>query len=302
MDGWVKSLAIYLLVGLVSTLQGQEIVVDRVYYTDEDVAIFDRFVTEMESKKSLPAEQLLIETASFFIGTPYVAATLEKEPEGLVVNFREMDCSTFVDNVIALSRMLTSADHSFEGFCRQLQYIRYRKGTIHDYTDRLHYTSDWVYVNDKKNIVRDINKEIGGKPLDLHLNFMSTHPDSYKQLKNNPGLVRKMEGIESDINTRHYYYIPKQQIASFASKIKDGDIVCITTSIKGLDTSHVGIVRWEGDKLTFIHASSLAKKVIVNQESLQEYLNKGKSSTGIMLARPIIYSNNSKANLTPIRS
>lgn len=280
---------------------GQATFTDKIDYTAEDMAIFDRFLTKMEPQKHLPTDQLIIETASFFLGTPYVAATLEKEPERLVVNLREMDCATFVDNVIALSRMLKSMDHSFESFCLQLQSIRYRNEEIADYTDRLHYTSDWLYVNDQQRIIKDINKEIGGSPLCLKLDFMSTHPESYKQLKSNPEFVKKMAAIEKEINNRSFYYIPKQAISTCAPRMQNGDIVCFTTAIKGLDTSHMGIITRVDDKLTFIHASSLAKKVIVNEESLLEYIQKGKNNTGIMLARVILYSNNSKETLKPIR-
>ena len=261
----------------------------KIYYVEEDSAIFNRFVSEMMPRKNLPAERLIIETATFFLGTPYVASTLEKEPEGLVVNLREMDCTTFVDNVVALSRMLKSDDISFEGFCCQLQHLRYREGKITGYADRLHYTSDWIYENNRKSIVRDINKEIGGVSLELHLDFMSTHPASYKQLKSDAGLVKKIAAIEKDISSRPYYYIPEQKIDDYAPHIMDGDVVCITTAIKGLDTSHVGIISRVGETLTFIHASTTAQKVIVNPESLKNYLEKGKSSTGIMLARPVLF-------------
>lgn len=281
------TLALLAMLILSIHVKGQVQLTERIYYTDEDVSIFNRFVSDMRSKKSLPIDQLVIETATFFLGTPYVASTLEVEPEGLVVNFREMDCATLVDNVIALSRMFKSDDHSFDSFCKQLQYLRYRNGMITNYADRLHYTTDWVYVNDRKKIVKDINKEIGGLPLVLNLNFMSTHPDSYKQLKADPVLVKEISKIEKDINNRSYYFIPKPDIDAFDPKIKSGDIVCFTTAIKGLDTSHMGIITRVNGQLTFIHASSLAKKVIVNKESLKQYVSKGKNSTGIMLARPL---------------
>jgi hypothetical protein len=61
---------------------------------------------------------------------------------------------------------------------------------------------------------------------------MSTHPDSYVHLKNNPVLVAEMANIENDISTRSYYYIPKENIAGVESQLKDGDIVAFTTSIE----------------------------------------------------------------------
>jgi len=38
-----------------------------------------------------------------FLGTPYVAKTLEiGETEALVINFQGLDCTTFIENVLAL--------------------------------------------------------------------------------------------------------------------------------------------------------------------------------------------------------
>lgn len=261
---------------------------DRIYTTDEDRALFEKYLTEMESKKDLPMGQLITESALFFLGTPYVASTLEKEPEGLVANLHEMDCATLVDNVIALSRTIKGNNPSFDNYCRNLRQLRYQEGVITDYLSRLHYTSDWVYVNDKRKIVRDINKEIGGVPITFDLSFMSTHPDSYRQLKGNPAFVKEIAGKEKEISARTaYHFIPKDKIADYGGKMQSGDMVCFTTGVKGLDTSHVGFVYWEGERLTFIHASSLQKKVVVDSNTLEEYVQKGKNSTGIMLARPL---------------
>lgn len=259
---------------------------DVVYSTAEDKAVFERYRAEMEVKQTLPLPDLIVETAKFFLGTPYVASTLEKEPEGLVVNLRELDCSTFVESVLALSLTMKEAHPSFDNFCRNLQWIRYRDGEIAGYASRLHYTSDWLYENGRKGIVKDISREIGGERLMLNLNFMSTHPGSYKQLKDHPERVKEIAAIEKEINARTYYYLPEQKVEATAGSLQPGDMVCITTSIKGLDISHVGFIYKEKGMLTFIHASTLAKKVIVNQEPLSVYLSKGKSSTGVMIARP----------------
>ena len=254
--------------------------------TNEDQIVFDRFLTEMTPHKSSPTGDLMVETARFFLNTPYVASTLEKEPEGLVVNLRELDCMTLVETTTALVRTLRDKNPSYDSYCGHLQEIRYRNGKIGDYTDRLHYTSDWIYENERAGRVKDVTHEIGGKPLDMNLFFMSTHPDSYKQLKNHPGLIDKIAQKEKEINARSYFYIPETEINERASEIRNGDIVCFVTTVKGLDISHVGIICREGDKLTFIHASTTRKQVIVNEEPLQDYVQSIKRNSGIMLVRP----------------
>lgn len=256
----------------------------RRYYTADDSLIYQRYVEAMEPNRSLPPADQMVETARFFLGRPYVAATLEHIPEGLVVNLRELDCMTLVETTLALTRSLV--DHSFALFCEQLQQSRYRTGEITDYTDRLHYTTDWIYENEQKGILKDVTREIGGKPLALALSFMSTHPDSYKQLSNNPAFVAKMADKEKQISARPHYYIPTSEINAHAAGIQNGDIVCFVTTVGGLDISHVGIICREAGKLTFIHAATSQKQVIVNPEPLQEYVQGIKRNSGIMIVRP----------------
>ncbi len=219
-----------------------------------------------------------------FIETPYVSATLDvNSVEDLVVNFRELDCVTFVETCMALSKTLESDNVDFDNFCNNLQNIRYRDGVIDGYLSRLHYTSDWIFDNVKKNIIKDRTQEIGGIEFPLQLSYMSAHPDNYPRLKNQPYLVDSILKIESEVNKRTYYYIPKGDIKSKESLINDGDIICFTTSIKGLDISHLGIAYRKNGVLTFIHASYTAKRVIVNPESLVDYCAKIKSNNGIMV-------------------
>lgn len=260
------------------------------YSTDEDRAIVGRYLDQMAGRDTLSQGELMTETARFFLGTPYVGSTLEKEPEGLVVNLREMDCTTFVENVLALVRTLQSGQSSFDTFCRELQTIRYREGRITGYLDRLHYLSDWIWENARKGRVRDVGREVGGEPLPLCLSFMSTHPEAYKQLKGHPERVRQLAEKEQEINARTYYYLPKTEIDRSAGRLKSGDLVGFVTTVAGLDVSHVGILYREGDVLTFIHASSTAKQVIVNPTSLQAYTAGMKSNRGLLIARPLPFS------------
>ena len=251
--------------------------------------IFDSYIAYIETFKSDQISELIIKTAHFFLNKPYVASTLEIEPEGLVVNLREFDCTTFVETVLALSRTVKLYDKpTIENFCGQLLNIRYRRGSISDYTSRIHYFSDWIYENETREHVKDVTKEIGGDPYKLKLNFMSSHPDSYKQLKSNPGFVEIMRKKEAEISGRDdYSVITEALISSCGKDMRDGDIVCFVTDIEGLDVSHVGFIYNDG-QLTFIHASTSAKKVIVNPQPLSVYIEKNKRNIGVMIARPYI--------------
>jgi hypothetical protein len=254
--------------------------------TQSDKGIFESYLNSVQTVDKLCSDILMDETAKFFLGVPYVGKTLEYEPERLIVNLREMDCMTFVENVLALAEASASGTPSWQTYLEKLQQIRYRDGKIEDYTSRLHYTSDWIYENEKKGLIADITKEIGGVPLAMDVSFVSTHPESYMQLQSHPEYIAVMAKKEKEINSRQYYYIPKEEIDKREAQIRTGDIVCFVTSIKGLDISHVGIVHKEGDKMTFIHASSGKKRVIINEESLQDYVLEIKKSKGIMVLRP----------------
>ena len=260
----------------------------RIDYLAEDRQIFDRYLQAMEGKKDLAFGELIIETARFFMDTPYVASTLEKEPEQLVVNLRELDCTTLVENVIALAHTIKASNPSFESFCAYLKHLRYRSTEIKDYTDRLHYFSDWIIENERKNLVRDVTKAIGGQPYRLNLSFMSTHPDSYRQLKSNPERIRVIAQKEKEISAQTTFgFIPEAQIEACRDGMKNGDIVCFVTRVEGLDVSHLGFIYWQDRKLGFIHASSTAKQTIIEPKSLLEYVEGIGSTTGVMIVRPV---------------
>ncbi|MDR0742889.1 MAG: DUF1460 domain-containing protein [Tannerella sp.] len=231
---------------------------------------------------------IVIETARFFLDRPYVASTLEKEPEQLIVNLREFDCTTFVETVLALSYTVRKSESpAFEDFCELLRQIRYRSGLINDYTDRLHYFTDWIYENEKKGFVYDVTKKAGGKSYRPDLDFISSHPDRYPQLKSNSGFAGILRRKEREISERRSYsMIAGSEIAAGKDVLQNGDIVCFVTDIKGLDVTHVGFIYFCAGQMTFIHASSSAKKVIINPHSVREYVEQSRHTKGIMVVRP----------------
>jgi hypothetical protein len=267
-------------------LAQQRVDVQGVSYSQEDVRIFDEFVRRMQHKKPLPTNELIIEAAKFFIHTPYVAGTLEGDSERLTVNFREFDCTTFVETVIALSLTLQESTPTFERFCDRLRLIRYRNGMVNDYTDRLHYFTDWIHENQRTGLVKDVTKELGGHPFELQLNFMSTHPQLYQQLKDNDQLVRAIRAIrakEVEVSARSpYYVIYPDEIQGI--QIKDGDVVSFVTTVKGLDVTHVGFAERNGGEVRLVHASSKAGKVIEDTNTLAAYTRRN-GARGIMVIR-----------------
>lgn len=255
--------------------------------TPADLRIYEAYIKQFEKQKDKPFEEIFINTAKYFLGKPYVASTLEvPDTERMVVNLREFDCTTFVENCIALSQVIKSGDFSYDNYLQTLITMRYRDGEVAGYTSRLHYTSDWIYENEKHGLLRNISSEIGGEKVKKDVNFMTTHPQLYKHLKGNAQNIEKLDKIEKNISKRNAYEIlPTAAIYNSQQKIKTGDIIVFATSIAGLDYSHIGIAYWQKEKLHFIHASSKARQVIIEQKTLLEYCQTSKSRTGVTVLR-----------------
>ena len=252
-----------------------------------DQRIFEELIRFLEKKKPLAKspDQLILEIGKFFLGAPYVVGTLETEnTEHLVVNLREYDCVTFLETAIALVWLIKSGEKSFKAFRNLLRKIRYRQGRLQGYSSRLHYFSDWIYDNQNKGIIRDVTAEIGGGPLRKALNFMTTNLDLYPPLKNVVNL-RRMKSVETAISRRSLFFIPKKGLRRLEDRIRDGDLIAITTDIKGLDIQHVGFAARVSNRIHLLHASSFEGKVILSQKTLYRYLMQSRARTGVMVAR-----------------
>ena len=258
-------------------------------YSEKNVEIF-KSKFKLAIDKNLEKETIgnvIVEIGKSFLGTEYVAHTLEKEgDEQLVINLTGLDCTTFLESTLALSLCIKKNNTIFDGFEKELTFIRYRNGKIEKYPSRLHYFSDWIFNNQQKGIIKDITKQIGGKKIKFYVNFMSENPQYYKQLKENPAFIHVIKKQEEQINKREYYYIPKSKIKLVEKNIRNGDLIAITTSDKGLDIGHVGIaVEMKDRRIHFMHAPIVGSKVQITEIPLSDYVNKIKKDTGIIVLR-----------------
>lgn len=254
-------------------------------FTQKDVENFQEVMNLLAPDRELPMSELVIKVAKHFLGTPYVAGTLEIEPERLTVNTRETDCILFVEMCLAMSLTAKDAEPTFEKYVDNLRRLRYRNGKVDGYASRLHYTSEWIIQGETRGIFHEVSRQCGGSVLDQKFNFMSNHPASYKQLKDNPKAVAKIRIAEQNLETWDYWYIPKADLPRCIQNIKTGDIIGFNSSTPGLDIAHVAYAYWEGDTLTFIHASMSDKKVVINKTPLVEYTNGIKGHNGLRVVR-----------------
>jgi len=258
---------------------------------DDDDAMLCSRKFELAASLALrkkPIGEVVIEMGKSFLGTDYVANTLEQPgEEHLVINLRGLDCVSFYENALVFARCIKKNKTTFEDYKKELQFIRYRGGVINGYPSRLHYTSDYFYDNEKKNVLKNVTRSIGGVRYRKSINFMSTHPDSYRQLKEQPELTAIIQKQEKAISDRQLYHVPKDIVASVAPKIHDGDILAITADIPGMDVSHTGIAIWQDKQLHLLHAPITGSKVQITEKSLAAYLAASPKRLGIMIARPI---------------
>jgi N-acetylmuramoyl-L-alanine amidase-like protein len=247
-------------------------------------AIYDKAIKE--NWRDLPFGDIVGMVGYEFLGTPYKAGTLEGDSEICRVLLGGVDCVTFFETSLAIATMIMKKKYSPENLILRVTHTRYRGGIQDKYLSRLHYTSDWIYDNIQKGIVYDVTEEMVGVPFKPEVNFMSTHSQYYKPLKENPDLVGKIKEIETDINSREYYYIPKDKVAMIESLLLTGDIVAICTDINGLDYGHLGLIYTDKDDTArLLHASSEQKKVVLD-DTISNYLARNKKQTGITILRP----------------
>ena len=243
---------------------------------------------------TLPVGEAVARLGESFVGTTYTPGTLEVPgPERVVVNLRELDCVTFIENVVALVRVIredgvaslgapAEVRARYEAYLRDL---RYRGGVLAGYPSRLHYFSEWLTDNEKRGRLQQLGRELGGVLDREPIDFMSTHPKSYRQLSE-PGVLDSIRAVEARLNAGEgRWYIPEDRIASVADHIRDGDLIAATSTVKGLDIAHTGIALWKNGKLHLLHAPLVGKSVEISEVPLAERILGIPSQDGIMVAR-----------------
>ncbi len=266
-------------------------------WLDEDWRIFEAKVrwAAAEGLDTLPLGRSIAEIGRSFVGTAYVPRTLEVDgPESLVINFRGLDCVTFVETALTLARFvrvegvksLADRPAAEAAYARLLAEIRYRDGVVDGYPSRLHYFSDWVADNARRGLVRDIGGELGGERDMEPIDFMSTHPEAYRQLSD-PSNLQRVRETERSLTAAGRTYVPEGRIAEVAAGIEDGDVIAATSTVKGLDVAHTGLALWVDDELHLLHAPLVGDSVEISTVPLAERIVSITGQDGILVARPV---------------
>lgn len=200
-----------------------------------------------------------------FLGTPYGANMLvgsATEPERLVIDFRRVDCFTYLDYVHALTG---STDR--DQFTTNLIRTRYAGGRV-DFQQRKHFFTDWSHVAEAA--ATDITATLSAAAVTVakHLN---AEADGGTYL---PGLP---------VVDRAVTYIPSAAVGpDVVGGLRTGDYIGAYADQPGLDVTHVGIFVMTDAGPVFRNASSLAGNQKVVDSPFADYV---RSTPGIVVLR-----------------
>lgn len=280
----MKIISLFLLLFLTAEISFAQ----QITCSPEDKEAFENKTIEIDGLLEKDFGKTMVAIGKTFMGIPYVAKTLEiGETESLVVNLHGLDCTTYVENILAFSSLLRDGKDDFESFTKALETIRYKDGTLDGYGSRLHYFTEWIRNNERKGLLKDITSVAGGIEIKKDINFMGTHRDLYPFLKDDKNF-EKILTTEKELAQESFCYLPQDQIVANEYLIQTGDIIALATSINGLDVTHTGIATREKDgRIHLLHASTGSMQVEVSKLPLAEYLKGIKKNIGILVARPL---------------
>lgn len=283
----MKSIVLFLLlhITLAPTILFSQTKPNELIMTSEDKKLVIEKLESFKSKAHLPGYELFVEIGLSFLETPYIVGSLENGPEEkMVINLRGLDCTTFVENCLALTRTVKNGAFDFESFVAELEKIRYRDGIRNKYTSRLHYFSEWVHNNHKKRLV-DESVNTNGIKSQRIINYMSTHPAQYPVLKDHPQMIKQIAIQEKEITSHGFWYFPHNDLTNLYRHLQHGDIVALTSSVEGIDINHVGIILKKNEEFYLLHAPLSGKKVLVSEGPISDFIKPGSKNNGIMIAR-----------------
>jgi len=148
----------------------------------------------------------------------------------------------------------------------------------------------------KDSPTRQLHADFYGKhgpPIDWkeyrrrYLKEMSHHWRESRYMRHNVALVPQIAAIEQRIASRTIYHIPREQVSQIESRIRSGDVICITGRGPEGFTEHVGLAYRDGVGVVhFMHASKDERRVVIDV-SIRQYVYRYHKFAGIMVVRPL---------------
>ncbi|MCZ2158353.1 DUF1460 domain-containing protein [Bartonella sp. 220] len=212
-------------------------------------------------------EKIIDFLSGAFLGTPYKANMLqgsENVPEELIIDFRGLDCFTYLDYVEALRKSTSQTE-----FINNVIQTRYVDGNI-SFLNRKHFFTDWAYKEYK--LANDITAQISPNAVNTE-KYLNKKADGGNYL---PGLP---------IVKRNITYIPSNFInEDVISQLQSGDFIGIYTKLDGLDVTHVGFFIKTENGPMLRNASSRKENEKVVDSPFMDYVAK---TPGIIVLRAL---------------
>ena len=167
-----------------------------------------------------------------------------------------------------------------------IERIRYRDGKLSGYPSRLHYFTDWLADNERKGMLEVITDDLGGVVDSEPISFMGEHRDAYRQLSDD-AVLADIQATETELNKTPRVYIPKADVGAMTDRLQDGDILALTSTVKGLDVAHTGIAIWKDGSVHLLNAPLVGKSVEISEKNIADRLAGIRTQDGLMVGRPI---------------
>ena len=257
---------------------------------------FDAMVTQAKAWKQFPIGTRTALAGRALAGTPYKSFTLEihDQIEAPSVNLNGLDCWTFFETSLAFARMLEVPEEQWtpETMLRFVELDRYRGGQCDgSYLSRLHYLEEWFQDNDRRGLVADLTRTLGGERTSHSAGEMTVNWRTYRYLRADPTLRPMIRSMEERVAAMPMYHIPKSRVPSIEPSLQSGDVIGITTKDPGgTGTSHVGIAyRTPDGVLRFMHASAPRNygRVVLDSR-LSDYLNRFRTNFRFLQCLPLM--------------
>ena len=228
--------------------------------------------------RDLEPAQTVASLAQSFLGTPYVAFSLDEGgAERLRVDLTRFDCMLLVEQLLALA---VSSD--WPSFVATTQTMRYEAGRV-DYCSRHHYFQSWAASAADQGWVEDVTDQVAGHQRRvLNLTYMSDHPSLYSPLQT-PSTLRCIQEKERRL-TIEQIYLPNDGLELASRSFQNGDLFAIATSVPGLDVTHMGVVVSDADGVSAIHA--VPGKGVIRSHPFAAYVRSVPASIGVVVLRP----------------
>lgn len=202
-----------------------------------------------------------------FLGTPYLANRLigsQSTPEQLVIDFRGLDCFTYIDYVETLSTARSEGE-----FVQRLVDIRYVDGNI-AFPQRKHFFTDWAQR--PKKVAEDITARLSPHAVTL-VKTLNRKADGGSYLPGLPDVQRSVT------------YIPSDRIDDkVLAQLRTGDYIGIYTNLDGLDVTHTGIFVMTDNGPVLRNASSRKANMRVVDSPFMDYVM---ATPGIVVLRSL---------------